>query len=81
MERDILEEMTGVFREVFDDETTHLSRSTTAADVAGWDSLSHIEMIVAMEKHFGIQFKSLDLQKLQNVGDLADLIKQKLSGG
>lgn len=80
MERDILGEMTGVFREVFDDESIQLSRFTTAADVAGWDSLSHIEMIVAVEKHFGIQFKSLDLQKLQNTGDLADLIKQKLSG-
>lgn len=79
MERDILAELTPIFRDVFGDEVMNIGRQTTADDVEGWDSLTHIEMIVAVEKHFGIRFKSFDLQKLQNVGDLADMIKLKLA--
>lgn len=79
MERNILAELTPVFRDVFGDGDLVLSRETTAADVAAWDSLTHIEMIVAVEQHFGIRFKSLDLKKLDNVGDLVDLVTQKLT--
>lgn len=70
--------LTTVFREVFENDSIQLSRATTAADIGGWDSLTHIELIVAVERHFGIQFKSLDLKKLDSVGDLVDIIKAKL---
>lgn len=77
MEKDILQEVTAIFRDVFGDENLTVTRKTTAADVEQWDSLTHIEMIVAVEKHFGIRFNSMDLKKLENVGDLADMIGQK----
>lgn len=79
MERNILMELQPVFREVFGDETIQLNRNTSAVEIEDWDSLTHIELIVAVEQHFGIQFKSMDLKKLENVGDLADLVKTKLS--
>jgi len=79
MDRDILSELTQIFREVFEDDSININRTTTATDVAGWGSLSHIEMIVAVEQHFGIKFMSLDLKKLDSVGDLIELIKAKLS--
>ncbi len=78
MEKDILAELTIVFKEVFDDDSIQITRATTAADVADWDSLTHIELIVAVEQYFNIQFKSLDLKKLDSVGDLADLVMMKL---
>lgn len=79
MERNILEELTGIFREVFGDDTIELKRQTTATDIEQWDSLTNIEMIVAVEKHFNIRFQSLDLKKLNDVGDLEDMVKQKLA--
>lgn len=79
MERDILDELTPVFRDVFGDEDLIIHRQTTAEDVEGWDSISHIELIVAVEQKFDFRFKSFDLEKLQTVGDLADLVKAKLS--
>ena len=80
MQKDVLAGLTTVFREVFGDDKIELVRETTAADIADWDSLTHIEMIVAVEEHFGIQFKSLDLKKLDSVGDLVDLVNAKLAG-
>ncbi|HUC79689.1 MAG TPA: acyl carrier protein [Flavisolibacter sp.] len=77
MGKDLLEELAIIFREVFEDETITLSRNTTATDIEQWDSLTHIEMIVAVEKHFSIRFNSMDLKKLENVGDLTDMIQQK----
>lgn len=79
MEKDILGELAVIFRDVFGEETGPISRETTAADVEQWDSLTHIELIVAVEKHFGIRFNSMDLKKLENVGDLADMINKKTS--
>lgn len=70
--------LTTVFREVFGDDSIEPGRETTAVDIAGWDSLTHIELIVAVEQHFGIRFKSLDLKKLDSVGDLVDAVKAKL---
>lgn len=78
MDRDILQEMTPIFCEVFGDADLTITQTTSAADIEGWDSLTHIELIVAVEKHFGVQFKSFDLKRLENAGDLADLVKAKL---
>ena len=78
MEKDIFGELTSIFRDVFGEDNIRLNRETSAADIEQWDSLTHIEMIVAVEKHFGIQFKSLDLKKMENVGDLADMVKAKM---
>ena len=68
-----------VFRSVFDQEALVISRETTAQDVEGWDSLSNIQMIVAVEKKFGVKFKAFEISSFKNVGDLFDALKSKLS--
>ena len=61
------------------------SRETTAADVDGWDSLMHINLIIAIEKAFGLKFATAEISDLKedgrNVGDFADLVQRKLQGG
>ena len=76
---DILAELTPIFREVFDDDGIVLSRQTTANDVDAWDSLSHMNMVMAVEVHFKIRFALGELPSLKNVGDLVDLIQKKLA--
>jgi acyl carrier protein len=72
--------LTEVFRDVFDDDTLAIGPETTAADVAGWDSKAHVSLIVATELRFGIRFRTAELEKLGNVGELAVIIGQKLGG-
>lgn len=74
----ILEQLTPIFRQVFDDETIVLSRETTADDIDGWDSLSHMNLVVAVELAFKVRFALGELQGLKNVGHLADLVDRKL---
>ncbi|MFZ2949047.1 MAG: acyl carrier protein [Desulfuromonadaceae bacterium] len=75
---DILAELTPIFREVFDDDTIVVSRTTTADDIDAWDSLSHMNMVMAVEVKFKIRFALGELPTLKNVGDLADLVQKKL---
>lgn len=51
---------------------------TIAAQVPGWDSLSHVNVILTVEKKFGVHFKNLEVLKLKNVGDLQRLLDAKL---
>jgi acyl carrier protein len=56
-----------------------INDETVAPEVPGWDSLSHVNIIVAVEEHFKVKFKSMEVLKLKNVGDLQNLVNQKLS--
>jgi acyl carrier protein len=76
---DILQELTPIFREVFDDDSIVLTRDTTANDIDAWDSLSHMNMVMAVEVKFKIRFALGELPSLRNVGDLADLVQKKLA--
>ena len=76
---DILTELTPIFREVFDDDSIVITRQTTANDIDAWDSLSHMNMVMAVEVKFGIRFALGELPSLKNVGDLADLTTKKLA--
>lgn len=76
---DILQELTSIFREVFDDDTIVITRASTANDIDAWDSLSHMNMVMAVEVKFGIRFALGELPTLKNVGELADLIAKKLA--
>lgn len=69
--------LTEIFRQVFDQPTLTLQDSTTAADVENWDSLNHIDLIVAIEKKFKIKFTTREVTGLKTVGDLADLTAKK----
>jgi len=74
-----IEEITPVFREVFDDDSINLTRSMTADDVEEWDSLTHMNLVIALELKFKIKFALGELQTLKNVGEMVDLINRKLS--
>lgn len=67
-----------VFADVFDDEDISVNDSTTADDIEDWDSLEHINLVVAVEKKFGIKFNIGEVNSFRNVGDMADTIMEKL---
>jgi acyl carrier protein len=70
--------LTDIFQSVFDDPDLRLTPAMTAKDVPDWDSLSHITLIVAIEREFRIRFTTAEVAGLMNVGDLADRIRKKL---
>lgn len=78
MSRDVRAELTAVFRDVFDNEGIELKDETTAKDVDGWDSLTNIDLVVAVEKHFKIKLTTRDVAGLKNVGELIALVTKKL---
>jgi acyl carrier protein len=74
---DIYQKLTAIFQEVFDDPGLQISDRTTAKDVEQWDSLSHINLIVATEKAFGLTFTTKEVKGLANVGDFVELIARR----
>ncbi len=66
--------------DVFDIDNLSLTPETTANDIEEWDSLSHIRLIVAVERRFKIEFKNADIGNLKKVGDLVDLINANVAG-
>ena len=78
-ENAIWTKLSDVFRDTFDDDALMINRNTTAADVADWDSLRHIQLLVAVEKAFGIRFSTAEVAGLANVGEMVDLISRRLS--
>jgi len=70
-------DLTGVFREVFEDSSMVIHPETTASDIPTWDSLMHIQLVVAVERKFGIRFAAGEIEKLQNVGEMMGLIVRK----
>lgn len=79
MERtEVFDRLNRVFREILDVEDLVLTDGTTADDVEEWDSLSHIQLVVAVEKAFGVKFTSREIMRWNNVGEMADSILAKL---
>jgi acyl carrier protein len=74
----ILEKLQEIFVDVLDDEDITLSFETTADDIEDWDSLSHINLVVSIEKEYGMKFALGELQDLKNVGDMCSLVLSKL---
>lgn len=75
---EILEQNTKIFRDVLDNDEIVLEPSTTADDIEEWDSLSHIQLIVAIEKHFKIRFKTSEITSYKNIGEMCEGIQSKL---
>ena len=68
--------LSDIFRDVFDDEVT-VSPELSAQDVDGWDSLTHLRLIITVQKAFGIKFSAAEVSELDNVGDMVKLIQLK----
>ena len=66
-----------IFQDVFDDESIEVTPELSAKDVDGWDSLTHIRLILTIEKAFKIKFTTSEIGKLENVGELVTLIKAR----
>jgi acyl carrier protein len=78
MERaEVYQKLTEIFRDVFGDDSIELRPDLTADDVDEWDSLSHIRLVLKVEKVFDVKFSASEIGKLKNVGDLVDLIISK----
>ena len=76
-EQKIYAKLTEIFQEVFDDDSITVSPELSAKDVDGWDSLSHIRLILTIERAFKVKFSTSEIGKLENVGDLVALIKAR----
>jgi acyl carrier protein len=75
---DLHERLTDVFREIFQDNSLVLRDDMTADEVENWDSLSHINLIVALENEFSIRFTTGEVTGLKNVGELTALVLSKV---
>ena len=73
----ILNQVQEIFHDQLDDESIVLTSETTAEDVDDWDSLTHIMLVVAIEKHFKIKFTSKEILSWKNVGEMMNCISEK----
>jgi acyl carrier protein len=76
-EPQIYARLTEIFEDVFDEDSIKVGPQLSAKDVDGWDSLTHIRLILTVEKAFKIKFSTPEIGKLENVGDLVALIKAR----
>ena len=63
-----------IFRDVFDDDELIIEANTTANDIDGWDSLTHIRLVITIEKAFDLRFTAAEVSELENVGEMVELI-------
>ena len=76
----IINDIQPIFQDVLDLPDLRLSRQSNAANVEGWDSLAHVNLVMAIEKRYKIKIALGELQDLKNVGEMADLIQRKIGG-
>lgn len=79
MERnEIVAQIKSILTSIFKHENFEMKDDLSASDVDGWDSLTHMVIITDIEKRFGIKFKLKELNKLNNLGNLVELVGSKL---
>ena len=79
MDKEIYERLNSVFRDIFDDETIEVNANTTSSDIEDWDSLEHINLIVAIEQEFGMKFNMNEVTTMKNVGEMVEIIKSRMN--
>ncbi len=75
----LMGELTAVFRDIFDNDAIEIAPTMTARDIKNWDSLNHINLIVAVEKRFGVKFTTKEIAGLADVGSLISLVQHKVN--
>lgn len=75
---EILNEISKVFADTLDEDKVTLTESSTADEVEGWDSLTHVQLVVAVERKFKVRFTAKEIQSWKNVGEMIDSITSKL---
>lgn len=73
----ILSKLQEIYQDVLDNENIELTLETTADDIEEWDSLSHVQLVVEIEKEFGVKFTSKEIMSWNKVGDMIDCISKK----
>ena len=76
---EIIAELTKVMEKVFEVDDLKITEATIASDIEEWDSLNHIQLVVAIEKHFKIKFSASEIQNWKNVGEITESISKKLT--
>jgi acyl carrier protein len=76
---ELQERLNRIFCEVFDDDDIKIAPEMTANDIDGWDSLSHVNLIVSIETKFNIRFSQKELLTFKNVGELLNCIRSKIT--
>lgn len=76
---EVFTQLNDIFNDTLDQEDIRLNEHTTAGDVKDWDSLTNMQLIAAIERQFAIRFKTSEISEMQNVGELVDLILQKIN--
>jgi acyl carrier protein len=76
-DEDIYEKLTPIFRDVFDNDALVIHPQLTAGDVPEWDSMSHIRLVLTVERAFGTRFAASEVAGLENVGEFVSLIKRR----
>jgi acyl carrier protein len=74
---ELLKNINDIFVDTLDNEDVKIGETTTADEVEEWDSLTHIQLVVAIEKYFKIRFTSREIQSWNNVGEMMNCILQK----
>lgn len=74
---EIYSQVREIIADVLDQPDLKIDATTKADDVDGWDSFNHINIVVAVEAHFGIKINTAEIEELRNVGELVDLIERK----
>lgn len=78
MKKELLMEINKIFADVFDNDNLKIYEKTTSKEIPEWDSLAHIQLIVAIEKHFKIRFQSGEVDDFENVGAMLRAISEKI---
>lgn len=76
---EIIKQVNPIFIDVLDNPAIDIKPETTSDDIEEWDSLNHIQLIVAIEKHFNIKFTAAEIVDFNNVGELCEAIRLKTS--
>ena len=77
---EIIKQVNDIFIDVLDNEDIKLTPETSAKDVEDWDSLNHIQLIVAIEKHFKLRFNTNEINSWKNVGEMCENIQKRVNG-